>query len=460
MIDNPAPHRVICAARRSRKTDFLLKWLINRATEDPRPDPVIYFGRTYHHAKQTAWDRLLRLIRAQPVNILTSKNDTELKVELLDNRVIYLMGEDSVDEAVLRGIGPKAVAFDEYAYGNIRVWDRVVRPALADKEPEAEVIFASSPRGNNHFRKLFDYGWGDNPARGWKSFWFTAEQAGVIPPARLRSFREGPTAIPQEYYDQEYNAMFLGYIGQCINQFVPRPYPDGNYLPFDGSGGSAIHWQGIAEKGGLTYFCALDWGTANEAVCGWFVCDSEGRCIQFDELGVVGHTVPQFVQKIRERRPDVTPEFYILDRSAWRMDQSKGEELDSISRQFDECGITVTKSDSRFPESISRMNTMCQMHEDRLPGFMIVEGTSPRTSYELQTMEFKPDTTGDRAEDLAKKHHNYFDMVRYAIMARLFAFYVPPQKESTWEDFQRSNLRLKTRHGKVRYHEISGIPLP
>lgn len=74
----------------------------------------------------------------------------EMVVELKCGSVWRLMGSDKME---IVGAGPKGVAFSEYALAKPNTWD-LVRPML--RESNGWAVFPTTPRGNNHAKKLYD----------------------------------------------------------------------------------------------------------------------------------------------------------------------------------------------------------------------------------------------------------------------------------------------------------------
>lgn len=74
----------------------------------------------------------------------------EMVVELKCGSVWRLMGSDRMEVV---GAGPAGVTFSEYALSKPRTWD-LVRPML--RETGGWASFITTPRGNNHAKKLFD----------------------------------------------------------------------------------------------------------------------------------------------------------------------------------------------------------------------------------------------------------------------------------------------------------------
>jgi hypothetical protein len=72
-------------------------------------------------------------------------------IELINGVKIYLKGAENDD--ALRGEGNRLVVMDEYASMAPHVWPEILEPTLIDVEGDA--MFIGTPKGKNHFYKLF-----------------------------------------------------------------------------------------------------------------------------------------------------------------------------------------------------------------------------------------------------------------------------------------------------------------
>lgn len=76
--------------------------------------------------------------------------NAEMVVELKCGSIWRLMGSDKMEVV---GAGPAGVVFTEYALAKPKTWD-LVRPML--RENDGWASFPTTPRGNNHAKKLYD----------------------------------------------------------------------------------------------------------------------------------------------------------------------------------------------------------------------------------------------------------------------------------------------------------------
>lgn len=91
-------------------------------------------------------------------SIVARKNEAQMFIELKCGSLWRLMGSDRTESV---GAGPKGVVFSEFALCRPTTWD-FVRPML--RESGGWAWFITTPRGNNHAKKLYDAA---DPGSGW-----------------------------------------------------------------------------------------------------------------------------------------------------------------------------------------------------------------------------------------------------------------------------------------------------
>lgn len=202
--------------RRAGKTVALVNDIVLSARTPIRhADPqYAYIGPTYTQSKRIAWAYLKNY--SQPY-WTKPPSESELKVTLVNNSVIYCLGADNADS--LRGMYLDGFVGDEYALWKPSVFSQVIRPALSDRHGWG--VFASTPRGKNLFydvlKKAKKY------PREWFNLILRASQSGLMPARELQELLRDmdPEEFAQEYecsfdsalkgaiYAAEVNALFL-----------------------------------------------------------------------------------------------------------------------------------------------------------------------------------------------------------------------------------------------------------
>ena len=239
---------VVVAHRRFGKSVAAINQLIKAAIECDKQNPrFAYIAPTYTQAKRVAWDYLLEFTR--PLGAVA--NISELRVDFWGRR-ISLHGADNPDS--LRGAYYDGVVLDEIGDMNPKVWNEVLRPALADRLGWA--LFIGTPKGNNHFAELKDRA---QETDGWAFLEFKASETKVLPESELKAalLEMGEDKYTHEF-DCYFNAAVEGsYYGKIINDLeglgriadFPRDDLCRSFAAWDlGMGDSTVIW--IAQLAG------------------------------------------------------------------------------------------------------------------------------------------------------------------------------------------------------------------
>ena len=216
-VDN---HRftVVVAHRRFGKTVSAINHLIKAAIECKKPNPrFAYIAPTYAQSKRVAWDYLLEFTR--PLGAVA--NISELRVDFWGRR-ISLYGSDNADS--LRGQYFDGVVLDEIGDQNPKIWNEVIRPALADRNTDDAptwCLFIGTPKGKNHFADFRDRA---QTAEGWKLLEFKASDTGILSDKELWGARK---EMGEDKYQQEFECSFNAavegsYYGQIINDLEAK----------------------------------------------------------------------------------------------------------------------------------------------------------------------------------------------------------------------------------------------
>ena len=208
-------HRFVVgvAHRRMGKTVAALNQLIKAALENEQQAPrYAYIAPTYSQAKRVAWDYLTHFVR--PLN--ATANIAELRVDFLDRR-IQLYGSDNPDS--LRGQYFDGVVLDEIGDQNPKIWNEIIRPALADRK--GWCLFIGTPKGNNHFKELFDRA---SKEPGWSALQFKVSETQIIDEQELLDARK---EMGDDKYNQEFECSFNAavegsYYGKLINDLEEK----------------------------------------------------------------------------------------------------------------------------------------------------------------------------------------------------------------------------------------------
>ena len=199
--------RVLVAGRRFGKSYLSCVELLRAAIKQPG-ETFFYCAPTYRMAKDIAWKALKKLV---PQVWIKSKNESDLKIELINDSTIELKGTENA--MALRGRSLSGVVLDEAAFMGAEVWFEVIRPALADKQGWA--LFISTPDGTaSWFYDLWCYceeGYDD-----WKRWSFTTIEGGNVPAEEVEAAR---TQLDNRTFRQEFEASFENLTGLVAVSF-------------------------------------------------------------------------------------------------------------------------------------------------------------------------------------------------------------------------------------------------
>lgn len=266
-------YKVVNCGRRAGKSTLASIQMFTFAWNKPN-SIVWYIAPTYRQAKDIMWQMLLQVIPAEGIR---RKNETELRLDLINGSQIYLKGAEDPDK--LRGVRIDLAVFDEVAF--ITRWDeawKVIRPTLADSV--ADCIFISTPNGFNHFKDL-----SERKHKDWKYFHFTTYDNPYIPKEEVDDARNN---MDEDSFAQEWLGEFRKMSGLI-------------YKDFDRN----VHMVDIPEIGGWTRARSIDFGYGHKTCCIWFAINSDGSQIYaYDGFYESGMTLDQIADAVRIKDGD------------------------------------------------------------------------------------------------------------------------------------------------------------
>ena len=200
--------RVLVAGRRFGKSYLSCVELLRGAVERPG-ETFFYAAPTYRMAKDIAWKTMKQLV---PLAWVKSKNETDLKIELVNGSTIELKGTENA--MALRGRSLAGVVLDEAAFMDAEVWFEVIRPALADKQGWA--LFISTPDGTaSWFYDLWCYV-PDDETEEWSRWQYTTIQGDNVPKIEIEAAR---AQLDRRTFRQEFEASFENLTGLVAISF-------------------------------------------------------------------------------------------------------------------------------------------------------------------------------------------------------------------------------------------------
>ena len=301
---------VVVAHRRMGKTVAAINQLIHSAlkcdSENPR---YAYIAPTYGQAKRIAWDYLSKF--TQPLD--AKLNVSELKSDFFGRR-IQLYGSDNPDS--LRGQYFDGVVIDEIADQDPKIWNEIIRPALADRKGFA--LFLGTPKGRNHFADFRDRAASSDD---WSLLEFKASETGILDIAELESAKK---EMGEDKYAQEFECSFAApvtgsYYGELINDLesAERICP--------------IGYESLART-----FCGWDLGMSDSTAI-WVaqIASKEVRIIDYVENHGVG--LDWYVEWLRDKGYDHATQILPHDVQVRELGTGK-----SRKEMLEEAGLEIT----------------------------------------------------------------------------------------------------------------------
>jgi PBSX family phage terminase large subunit len=201
--------RTLRCGRRFGKTMLIVEEIKGKAIA--RPSRIAYIANNYQQARDIAWETLKKELLAAIISVNEAR--LEIKVRTINGQesLIVLRGWESIEN--LRGQSFDFLALDEIAMmSNFWIgWQEVLRPTLTDRR--GEVLFASTPKGYNHFYDLCNLELTD---KDFKSFHFSSYDNPHLPKDEIDKAKE---TLPPERFSQEYLAEFEKTTGLVYKEF-------------------------------------------------------------------------------------------------------------------------------------------------------------------------------------------------------------------------------------------------
>lgn len=219
LLESQTRFKVICAGRRSGKTERAKRHIIKQCMTTPGN----YFiaAPTYAQVKLIYWDDVKRMSFTSLAK--KSPSESELIVYFNNGSKLYLIGLDKPKR--IEGVAWMGGLIDEAAYVKEEAWITSVAPSLDTANPEmpgykAWCWILGKPDGFNWYYKLYQYaltsGDPEWSAYTWKSI--VVLDAETIEAARRR--------MSAKQFRQEYEASFETVSGRIYDDYCSDNYTD------------------------------------------------------------------------------------------------------------------------------------------------------------------------------------------------------------------------------------------
>lgn len=243
---------ILIAHRRAGKDLTMLNMLWVEAVK--RVGLYNYYFPTYALGKKIIWKGMDRegrpFLSYIPAELIRDKNETDLRLELINGSVIQLVGTENINQALI-GINPVGCVFSEYSVMDPLAWE-LTRPILAENGGWAWFVY--TPRGRNHAFRLYEM------AREHPEEWFVrvlsirdttlADGSPVVTEETVqREIAQGmdPDLAAQEFYCSWDAPMQGSYYGRALAELY-RAGHVGTY-PYDPSELVSCAWDlGVGDQ--------------------------------------------------------------------------------------------------------------------------------------------------------------------------------------------------------------------
>lgn len=203
---------------------------------------ITYFATTYQQARDIAWELLKKELRPRVIAMNESRLEMKIKPIRGESSLLQLRGWEALEAE--RGKRNDFIVLDEVAsMRNFWAgWHEILRPTLTDTKGEA--LFASTPKGFNHFYDLCNLELTDSD---YKSFHFTTYDNPFIPVDEIEKAKK---ELSQEQFLQEYMASFQKTSGLVYKEFNRERHlydelPKGEYLTIGGIDPGYVHHAAV-----------------------------------------------------------------------------------------------------------------------------------------------------------------------------------------------------------------------
>lgn len=325
-------YRVINCGRRFGKTVLSAKEIKARAIYTQ--SKIAYFATTFQQARDIMWEILKKELAGATISINEARLEVRVKTVDGGESIITLRGWEAVETA--RGNSYDFLVLDEVA--SMRdfwvSWKEVLRPTLTDRKGEA--IFISSPKGFNHFYKLYNMELED---KDFKSFHFTSYDNPLLP---VEEIEKAKIELTEDQFAQEYLADFRKTEGLVYKEF------DRNRHLFDD----------VEIRGKVETIAGLDFGYTNPTALITLTRDDDNNFWITDEWYHTGQTeeqVAEYVSGLKLNKVYPDPE----NPSAIKVLRNKGVNVREVIKKKDSVQTGIQKVRELLKAGRLRVHKSC-----------------------------------------------------------------------------------------------------
>lgn len=247
------------AHRRWGKDEVALHWTAVSAFEK--------VGTYWHmlpeaaQARKAIWEAVnphtgkRRIDEAFPDEVCETKRESDMFIRFKNGSTWQVVGSDNFNSLV--GSPPIGIVFSEYALANPQSW-AILRPIL--RENGGWAMFITTPRGNNHAKRLLDSA---QVSEGWHAEVSTVADTGALSPDEREEelaqyMRENGEDAGRALFAQEYDCSFDSAIVGSFYVGELQRARDGQRIttvPYDRALGVTTYWDLGLDDATAVWFC-------------------------------------------------------------------------------------------------------------------------------------------------------------------------------------------------------------
>lgn len=197
--DIPRKRAVVIMHRRAGKDVMCWQVIVEMAIQEK--GLYYYCLPEYNQSRRVVWDAIMNngmtFLDLIPKELVTDRNESQMKITLVNGSIIQLVGSDQYDRLV--GTNPKGIVFSEFSITHPMAW-QIMRPMLAMNGGWA--IFNGTPRGKNHLWDILNTA---KENKDWYHCVLTADDTKILSKEILEDERR---QMDHDVFLQEYYASF------------------------------------------------------------------------------------------------------------------------------------------------------------------------------------------------------------------------------------------------------------
>lgn len=380
-LERGGTHAVAVWHRRSGKDEVALHRSCVAAHE--RVGNYWHMLPAYNHARKAIWDAInphsgkKRIDEAFPRELCSSRNETEMKIELKSGSTWQLVGSDNFDALI--GSPPVGIVYSEWAVANPRAHG-YLRPILAENNGWSLFIYTS--RGYNHGFTTYESARGDPQSYAQI---LTVEDTQALSPEIVERERK---AYLEEYGENDGDALFrqeyycdfsASNIGAILGRYIETAERSGRI-------------SDDVEDDGTPVWISSDIGYRDTA--SWWVWQPKHAgfsLVDYDED--TGLDADDWIERLK-KLPYVIGSIWLPQDAKVKTFQSKHSAVERFIKAFGAERIKVVPP-TKIPDRINAARTVlktCEFHKTRCKaGLLGLRNWSYKYDEERKTFSREPD---------------------------------------------------------------------